>query len=101
MITCGGRRLPAVNSISNGMFKRNENREKTYASIDEIHSVRSTPGTATISVLTKNRGRSPTVHAVTKLSRLRCLGQDTAPSAITSPYGRRAVITVHRIGKSQ
>ena len=48
-----GSRLPAVNSISSRMFARKLNRENTNPSIDEIHSVNSTAGTAMMIVLTK------------------------------------------------
>ena len=90
-----------MNIISSSRFALKLNRAKMNPSIDEIHSVNRTPGTAMISVLKKYFGRSPTVHAVTKLSKFSVRGIDTTPSLITSPYGRIAVNRVHSIGNSQ
>ena len=66
-----------MNIISSRMFARKLNRENTNPSIDEIHSVNSTAGTAMMIVLTKYLARSPCCQAATKLSKLRCVGQET------------------------
>ncbi len=49
MITCGGSRFPAVNSIRKNRLNRQLNRVTANASIDEMNSTAMTAGIVTIS----------------------------------------------------
>src|SRR4249920_529265 len=92
MITCGGRRLPAVNSISRAMLKRKLNRDTAKPTIEARVSATITAGTVITIVLRKKWGRFAAFHAAVKLSSEIFDGQVRAfPDVMTSPYGRRAL----------